>query len=87
MNASNYPPPRRESLLEAGVKRRIPAHPQTIHVYTTTKVATLQVSPTVTTATISGLTPGVSYRFTVSATNSLGSSPESLSSNSVLPKR
>jgi hypothetical protein len=64
-----------------------PLTSQTIHVYTTIKVATLQVSPSANPATISGLTPGVSYRFTVSATNSLGSSPESLSSNSVIPKR
>lgn len=65
-----------------------PLTSQTIHVYSgSTKVGSVQVSPTATSATVSGLTAGVSYSFSVSSTNSVGSSPESTRSNIITPKR
>ena len=46
---------------------------------------TVQGSPPATATTINGLTNGTPYTFTVSATNSVGTSPESSPSNSVTP--
>ena len=42
-------------------------------------------TPPVTTATVSGLTNGTSYTFTVTAANSLGTGPASNASNAVIP--
>jgi hypothetical protein len=42
-------------------------------------------SPAPTTATVSGLTPGTAYTFTVTASDSAGTGPESANSNSVTP--
>jgi subtilisin family serine protease len=57
---------------------------QTVHVYSgTKKVGTVTVSGTATTVTITGLRSKVSYSFSVSATNALGTSPESTRSNTV----
>lgn len=61
---------------------------QTVHVYSNgSKLASLQVSPSASKATVSSLKAGVSYQFAVSATNSVGSSPESTLSNSVTVRR
>jgi Domain of unknown function (DUF4082)/Fibronectin type III domain/Mo-co oxidoreductase dimerisation domain len=46
---------------------------------------TISGSPPVTTATVSGLTPGTSYAFTVMASNPTGQGPESSQSNTVIP--
>jgi hypothetical protein len=46
---------------------------------------TVTGSPPATTTTISGLTPGTSYTFTVRATNTTGSGPDSSPSNAVTP--
>ena len=45
------------------------------------------VSGTSTSATVTGLTPGTSYTFTVHATNCVGNSPESTPTNPVVPTR
>ncbi len=45
----------------------------------------VSVAPTPTSAVITGLTNGVTYTFTVHATNALGNGPESLPSNPVTP--
>jgi chitodextrinase len=45
--------------------------------------ATVQTGTTATTATFSGLTEGTTYTFTVAATNSRGTGPASVASNSV----
>ncbi len=47
---------------------------------------TTTVSASATSALVSGLTNGVSYTFTVHATNSVGDSPESAPSNAVTPR-
>ena len=46
---------------------------------------TITGSPPATTATITGLANGTAYTFTVSATNLVGTGPESTASNSVTP--
>ncbi len=46
---------------------------------------TVTGSPPATTATVSGLTNGTSYTFTVTATNAIGTGPASSASNSVTP--
>lgn len=57
---------------------------QTITIYQGTKaVGTVSVSATATSATISRLTAGVTYTFTVKATNAIGTSAESTKSNAV----
>lgn len=48
--------------------------------------STTTVSASATSALVSGLTNGVSYTFTVHATNSVGDSPESAPSNAVTPR-
>jgi hypothetical protein len=45
----------------------------------------IQVTTTATTTLISGLTDGVTYTFTVYATNAVGNSPTSAASNSITP--
>lgn len=45
------------------------------------------VSGSTTTATVSGLNPGTSYTFTVTATNCVGTGPASAPSNAVIPTR
>jgi uncharacterized repeat protein (TIGR01451 family) len=47
--------------------------------------ATLSVSPTTTSVFFTGLTNGITYSFTIHATNSVGNSAESLQSNAVTP--
>jgi chitodextrinase len=42
-------------------------------------------SPPATSVTISGLTPGTTYTFKVSATNAVGTGPLSAASNAVTP--
>jgi Domain of unknown function (DUF4082)/Bacterial Ig domain/Fibronectin type III domain/Lysyl oxidase len=58
----------------------------TPYVGSTAQVATTVTgSPPATAATISGLTNGTTYTFTVSATNGIGTGPESSQSNAVTP--
>lgn len=52
-----------------------------------TKVASVSVSATASSVTLTRLKPGVAYRFSVSAVNAVGSSPESSLSNEVVPRR
>jgi hypothetical protein len=49
--------------------------------------ATVTVSGSALSATVSGLTDGTTYTFTVTATNSVGTSPPSAASNAVIPGR
>jgi subtilisin family serine protease len=57
---------------------------QTIIVYRgTTRVGTVAVSGTATSVTVTGLKAGWSYSFSVTATNAVGTSPESVRSNAV----
>lgn len=72
----------------AGPDGGSPLTSQTVWVYQgAAKVGYVNVSPTVRKVTISGLTPGVTYTFTVSASNAVGAGPESTQSNPVTPKR
>jgi subtilisin family serine protease len=65
-----------------------PLTSQVINVYSKgVKITSLQVSASAVSATITNLTAGVAYRFSVSAANSVGSSPESSLSNEVIPRR
>lgn len=65
-----------------------PLTSQTVHVYAgVSKVGTLTVSAAASSVTVSGLTAGVSYSFTVSATNAVGAGLESPRSASVIPRR
>ncbi|WP_323959486.1 S8 family serine peptidase [Arthrobacter sp. JZ12] len=57
---------------------------QTVHVYSgTSRIASLSVGASTSSVTISGLSSGRYYSFSVVATNKLGSSPESARSNTV----
>ena len=47
----------------------------------------MAVSASATSASISSLTGGVPYRFSVTATNAIGTSPESAQSNQVIPAK
>ncbi|HEX2051189.1 MAG TPA: fibronectin type III domain-containing protein [Actinomycetota bacterium] len=60
---------------------RVTAHDQTAG----TATAQTPVLPTATSQTVTGLTSGNTYRFTVTATNLDGSSPSSVPSNAVTP--
>jgi subtilisin family serine protease len=61
---------------------------QTVWVYEAgTKVGSVAVSASATSVSIGGLKAGVKYRFSVTATNSAGTSAESALSNEVTPKR
>jgi len=51
------------------------------------KIASFNISPSVTAVSINGLKPGVRYSFSVAAVNALGASPESVRSLSVVPRR
>jgi Domain of unknown function (DUF4082)/Fibronectin type III domain len=64
-----------------------PITSQTITPYIgTTPQTPVQVGATATSATVTGLTNGTSYKFTVKATNAVGSSPESVGSNAIVPQ-
>jgi subtilisin family serine protease len=61
---------------------------QTITIYRgSTRIGTVAVSGSATSATVTGLRQGTSYSFTVSATNSVGTSSESVRSNVVVALR
>lgn len=61
---------------------------QTVYVYNgTTLVSTITVGATVSSTKVSGLTAGKSYKFAVSATNALGTSPLSSQSNAITAVR
>lgn len=51
----------------------------------TSKAKTISGTPPATSTTVSGLTAGLSYTFTVKAANSAGTSPESAQSNAITP--
>jgi hypothetical protein len=64
----------------------ITAYTVTPYIGSTAQTATIVTgSPPTPTATISGLTNGTAYTFTVTATNSVGTGPASTASNSVTP--
>jgi subtilisin family serine protease len=61
---------------------------QTVWVYRgTTRLGYVAVSATSTSVKIGGLTAGASHTFSVTATNAMGTSPESVRSNEVTPTR
>ena len=61
---------------------------QTVGVYRSgTAVGSVSVSATATSVKVGGLTAGATYTFRVTATNAVGSSPESADSNAVVPTR
>jgi subtilisin family serine protease len=61
---------------------------QTVWVYRgTSTVGSVAVSATSTSVKIGGLTAGVSYTFRITATNGIGTSPESVASDAVTPTR
>jgi subtilisin family serine protease len=61
---------------------------QTVVIRTgTTRVGTVAVGATTTSVKVGGLKPGTAYTFTVTATNAVGTSPESVASNAVTPLR
>ena len=61
---------------------------QTVRVYRGgTAIGSVATSATATSIKIGGLTAGVSYTFRVTATNAVGTSPESADSNPVVPTR
>lgn len=65
-----------------------PVTGQAIGVYSGgSKVRTVAVPASATRYKVLNLKPGVAYRFTVTATNAVGSSPESSKSNAVKPRR
>jgi hypothetical protein len=51
------------------------------------RTASVAVAATATSVSVGGLKPGVPYRFTVTASNSIGTSPESVLTNQVTPTR
>lgn len=61
---------------------------QTVRIYQNgTFVGSVAVTATAKSATISGLVGGVPYRFGITATNAIGTSPESVLSNQVTPSK
>jgi len=65
-----------------------PLTQQVLFVYSgARKIASFNISPSVTAVSINGLKPGVRYSFSVAAVNALGASPESVRSLSVVPRR
>lgn len=72
----------------AGSDGGSPLTGQTVLVYRgTSLVGTAGVSATATSVKIGGLTAGVQHSFSVTATNAVGTSPESMRSGTVTPTR
>ncbi len=61
------------------------APPITGYTVTSTPGGIIATTTGATDVTVTGLTDGTSYKFKVTATNALGTSGSSLSSNSVIP--
>ena len=71
-----------------GIDGGSPLTGQTVRIYEAgTAVASVAVSASATSMKVGGLKAGVRYRFTVSAANVIGTSPESSPSNEVVPTR